>query len=127
MSHEKRQASTSITHLVKTVAGEVFDERTQRAHDEHNRAHCEIQGAIKSLSRRVNHLQYCLSDEIPPIDDCPEDWGKPNAGGFWSDHEEEALIRDLRKAVKWMAAQRGRTVGSIDARLALLSKRGRIW
>jgi len=123
----KREPSTSITHLVKTVAGEVFDEREKRDRCEHDRAHREIQAALRTLSRKMNMIEYCLNDEVPPIDDCSERWDTPNAGDVWSNQEESELICDMRKAIKWMAARRGRTKGSIDARLALLMKGHRIF
>jgi hypothetical protein len=117
-----RQPSTSITHLVKTVAHEVFDERDVN----HEVAHAQMEEALRKLGRRVNLISACLADEIPPIDECQDEWSTPNAGGFWSDHEEEALICDLRKAIKWMASRRGRTAGAIDARLSQLAKEHRI-
>lgn len=118
-----REPSTSITHLVKTVAGEVFAERDAR----HEVAHAQMEEALRKLGRRVNLITACLADEIPQIEDCPEEWTKENAGAFWSEHEEQALMRDLQKAVKWMASRRGRTVGAIDARLSQLAKSHRIF
>jgi hypothetical protein len=120
---ENRQPSTSITHLVKTVAGEVFDKRDVN----HEVAHAQIEEALRKLTRRVNLISACLSDEVPEIDNCPEEWDQDNAGNFWSDREEEALMRDLHKAIKWMAARRGRTTGAIDARLSQLARSHRIF
>lgn len=118
-----RQPSTSITHLVKTVAGEVYDER-ERQHDV---AHAQMEETLRKLRRRVNLITACLADEMPAIDDCPEEWTKRNAGAFWSDEEERALMRDLQQAVRWMASRRERTPAAIDARLKLMIQRGDLY
>lgn len=117
-----REKTNSITHLVKIVAGEVLEEREAR----HEVAHAHMEGAIRKLNRRVNLITACLADEIPQIESCAEEWNTPNAGDFWSDAEEDALICDLKQAIKWMAARRGRTTGAIDARLAQLVRSHRV-
>lgn len=117
-----REKTNSITHLVKIVAGEVFDERDVK----HGVSHAQIEEAVRKLNRKVNLIAACLADEIPQIEDCPEDWSKPNAGSFWSDQEEAELRCDFYRAVKWMASRQGRTTGAIEARLVELRRRGEI-
>lgn len=121
-----REKTNSITHLVKVVAGEVFDERASDNHKEHKTTHDRLEAELRTLKRKVNLILHCLGDEIPRIEDCPGDWKKPNAGSFWSDREEAELMCDFYKAVQWMASRQGRTTGAIEARLVELRRRGEI-
>lgn len=122
MSNCSREKTNSITHLVKIVAKEVVEELLQGREN----VQASMEKEIKSLRRKVNFLQYCLQDEVPSIEDCPEEWKKDNAGAFWDRNQEDDLLCDMKLAVKWMASRHRRTPGAIEARLSQLRREGRL-
>jgi hypothetical protein len=121
MGNSNRDKTNSITHLVKIVADEVFAARYDAKVEEFNGYTARV---MKDLINKVNFLMRHAVGDMPPIDDCPDEWQMPNAGSFWSDDEEAGLHRDFKKAVKWMANRQGRTTGAIEARLVELRRRG---
>jgi hypothetical protein len=88
----KREKTDSITHLVKTVAGEVFDEK------------------IKAV--RETFVKDMLADQKEEVKRSAS-----NAGESWSKEEDEALEVAVTLMVLKIAKKHGRTLGSIRCRI----------
>ena len=86
-----REASTSITQLVKTVAGEVFDQK------------------IKGLDESTYTCYEKLKADIVS--------GLEKAWKAWDSQEEERLKLEFSIAVAQIAKNHGRTINAIKQRL----------
>jgi len=116
----KREASTSITHLVKTVAketildmldsGELIDAAT-------------IEDDVKKLGLRLIQVERELCIKETPVvtpEPAPSNFATPNSGLRWTHEQEQALKSDFAKAISWLAYRQGRSRISVHARLKQL-------
>lgn len=83
-----RLRTDSITHLVKIVAGEVFDEK------------------MKEVRLRDKELR----------DDAKEYFSR--AGEFWSQIEDDLLVQEIDSILDRLATKHGRTTGAIRSRIS---------
>lgn len=114
------EKTDSITHLVKIVAAEVLDDKLK----EHSVATSEeISKIVGTIDSRLRRVEQELGLSVPTIA-APKEWVAYRAGRSWEFEEEEALTEDFNTAIKWMASRRGRTEGSIYARVRKLAKDG---
>lgn len=107
-----REASTSITQLVKTVAGEVIAEALTK----------DVR--ISTLADRMAIVEQELGlapENFSEIENHPQiKYLATKAGAKWDAGEEFQLAGELDKAIRWMASIHERTTGSIHARLRKL-------
>ncbi len=98
-----RDKSSSITHLVKTVANEEIDKRFSY-----------IEGRINSLIERniMRNKVIDASDFLEKIQTTLEKAGAP-----WSDEEDDILIQEIKTAVSQIAKNHNRSKGAIRARV----------
>lgn len=89
-----REKTDSITHLVKIVAGEVFEEKWE-----------ENMKCRKDLKDLETHFCETIQSKV-------EKAGKP-----WSDEEDELLLQELRTAVAQIALNHKRSLGAISSRI----------
>ncbi len=91
-----RQKTNSITHLVKIVAQEIWDQNTPRT-EQVITYNIDAKDLIDNL---VNNLR--------------------KAGASWSLGEEDLLRKEMDVALKTLAVNHQRTVGAIVARIKFL-------
>ncbi len=141
----KRLKTNSITHLVKIVAEEVFEECMEKHSTPihfiviNNRVN-ELQDKYEKLDKKLSTKPHVieidrLSMRIAELSkkmenvkitnlhiDTKEALKKLNndllkAGGLWTDDEDTLLERELNVAVNAMAANHQRSKGAIKSRL----------
>lgn len=104
--NERRQKTNSITHLVKIVAQEVVAE--------------EMSSHFEGINKRLTALE--LVSGQPKLIDTSEAMRSiknelDKVGGSWSKNESKLLDKELTLAIAAIAANHGRTVGAIKARI----------
>jgi len=92
-NRECRPKTNSITHLVKIVAKEVFEEEMKK---------------IKYTG--VNY------EKLKEVFCAPLDNGLQNLGRKWNDAEDELLKAEINFAINKIAENHGRTFGAIISR-----------
>lgn len=106
----KRQASTSITHLVKTVAEEVVKEYFKT----------RIGGHIDSLAGRICDLERVFKEPfIPDLKDFLSELKSDleEAGQPWMLNEDKKLAVEVETVLAYLAKRHGRSVWAIKARI----------
>lgn len=88
-----REETNSVTHLVKIIAQEVYDENFRRIEPNITIDASEFLSKIHKQTRK--------------------------AGEIWSDEEDEILKEEYRVAIAAIASNHQRTSGSIAARVKL--------
>jgi len=139
-----RPRTNSITHLVKIVAEEVVTAALEKRGVQIDKASVEcailenisdhvqpIKNVLKLVNIRLGKLERVLGalsalDPQPDIDVTPEDWERAYHGASWGQAEEAELTKRFDKAIKWMAAQHGRTEVAIRCRLQEMIRGGRL-
>lgn len=91
-----REKTNSITHLVKIVAGEVFDEKIKELHFE----------------RPIVHKVVMAEDFISGIVSSLE-----KANSFWTKEEDALLSNEIDVAIAQIAKNHRRSFGAIRARI----------
>lgn len=86
-----RKTSNSITHLVKIVAAEVFDEKMEE----------------RNQKFYTRELRFC-TDIKSSVE---------KAGQLWTEDEDDLLIQEVRTAVDQIAQNHHRSVGAIGSRI----------
>jgi len=94
-----REKTNSVTHLIKIVAKEVYDDQLDKIFER-----------IEKLesSAHVHLFQPTFSPETI----------KSRAGEAWTEDEERALDDELTRALEWIAQKHGRSSGAIQARIS---------
>ena len=116
-----REKTDSITHLVKIVAKEVFEEEMRR--------YPFFGTQTRSLMERVEHLETLLKKDAEPAltnENTVTYASAVNAGRPWGHFEEGFLKQALMKTFEVLAERHGRTPGAIKERLRLLVKESKI-
>ena len=86
-----REKTNSITHLVKTVAGEVFDEKMKQRVTEY-----------PDCPRRYFHSHFSST----------------RAGEPWTQVEDDLLVQEVDFMLTQIASKHGRTTGAISSRIS---------
>ena len=94
----KIEETNSITHLVKIVAGEVFDERMRERDDYH-----------REEKKAEDIMNFNFLDSI--------NFSPANAGVIWTAREDRVLIREVQAAIFKISRNHGRSKGSIRSRI----------
>lgn len=108
--NDKRQASTSITHLVKTVAKEVVEE--------HHKIH--VRGHNAGLVKRICDLERVFNEPfLPDLENFLSELKSDlvEAGQPWMIKEDKALAVEVKTVLAYLAKRHSRSVGSIRARI----------
>ena len=100
-----REKSNSITHLVKIVANEVFDEKT-----------ILLTNRIKSCEKEIRILQQSKGYDIDEFLNRIQSSLK-KAGAPWSVEEHNLLVQEVRTAIAQIAQNHKRSKGAIIERL----------
>ena len=98
MKRRDREASTSITHLVKTIAREVCEEFYEEKMD----FEINLKRAEDEIARKA--------------------WVTCRTGEFWEEAEDRRLLQEHGQAIADIANRHGRTRGAIYSRLAHLKR-----
>lgn len=101
----KREPSTSITQLVKTVAKEVVEETLNR---EEIREDIALLQQMQQQQKPIVDISHFLEEMKSSLD---------NAWQHWEKQEHELLISELSVAIAIIARNHKRSVGAITARV----------
>jgi hypothetical protein len=141
MDTQNRPKTNSITHLVKIVAEEVVQAALENRHAQIDEARMRAAmddaagrivkdevAPLKTMMRLLNMrlLNLECGGDIPDLGEVSDQWECHMAGCYWDEHEEGDLLKEFDRAVKWIAAQHGRTDVAIRCRLTDLRKQGRL-
>ena len=95
---EKREKSSSITHLVKMVAREVCEEMIE-----------ELKKGIIVYRINLTEAENSFCETIQA------NVGK--AGWTWSDEEDKSLVQEVKTAIAQIALSHERSRGAISSRI----------
>ena len=108
--HIKREKSNSITHLVKIIAYEVFEENKKFLQDEILNF---LNPQFRNIDRRLTHQENIHphpmkghSNEV-----CV------NAGEMWTSFEDAKLESEVNNFISSLSIKHERTCGAIKARI----------
>lgn len=99
-----RPKTNSITHLVKIVAREVFEDKFDFLHRKVNR-----------LERELNEVEMPLVPDDAFLKQLESDL--ENAGGPWFGKEDRELSVEVDTVIRFLAKRHGRSVGAISSRI----------
>ena len=99
-----REKSNSVTHLVKIVAKEIFDEEIGVLGVEDRLKALEGKGFVGSASAMFSNIVSSLE----------------NAGDPWDRKEDELLLKEVNLAVSVIAKNHRRSEGAIRSRMKYL-------
>ena len=105
----KRQASTSITHLVKTVAKEVVDNELDVL------SRCQVIN-----EKRLFELERVFNEPfIPPLEEFLSELQSDlkEAGQPWMMQEDRKLSIEVETILTFLAKRHSRSVGAIRSRI----------
>jgi hypothetical protein len=125
----ERQKTDSITHLVKIVAAEVFEEKERNKAALKKTANIssterieELEAAVASLIRKVDDIEtFLLSDPEPTYSPNIKSEDKPILrncqGRIWSNLEDRMLDNAFASFISLRAGRHGRTEKAIKERI----------
>jgi len=96
----ERKSTNSITHLVKIVAGEVFNERMRNMSMKHN---FDLQASADKIVAQL------LGNIVSSLE---------SANSAWLENEDDLLIKELDVAIAQIAKNHRRSKGAILARIS---------
>ena len=99
-----REKTNSITHLVKIVAKEVFEDKYNFLHRKVNR-----------LEEELNAVEMPVIPDEAFIKQLESDMD--NAGGPWFGKEDKELTVEMDTIIRFLAKRHSRSVGAIKARI----------
>lgn len=105
-----REKTNSITHLVKIIAEEVFEEKFGTL---------QIPPPTGLLGRIEVIEDFIKINVKPPISNegATTYSGDVNAGKPWSDFEDDVLAREFAHTLRILSERHGRTIGAIRERI----------
>jgi len=113
--HIKREKSNSITHLVKIVAKEVFDDRKDAlVSDILNDLNPQFRRIDTRLTRQESIHPHKTSEHAGPF----YTYTSSDRTRFdWSANEDDSLEREVRDSLQEIARNHKRTIGAIKSRI----------
>lgn len=104
-SNVKRKTN-SITHLVKIVAAEVFEEKIGELFYPYREQVIDLGGSVAKLNKVVQvHTTEVLRSSLE------------NVGAPWTEDEDNLLTLEVKTALAVIAKTHGRTVNAVRSRI----------
>jgi len=116
MEHSKRETSSSITHLVKVVAKEVFEENRMSILDDIlNETNILFRKIDIRLTHQENIHPHPTKDHSGTI--TGRSYSFDRSGYDWSVDEDITLKREIRESLQEIAKKHRRSTGAISSRI----------